>query len=313
MKIFRSWISQDEVFLTQFWLGEWNRCGDPARCPAYGKFIKRTKETGMLGQAIIVNHPFLSFSWNHTGDYRSTQDSWFGLLPLLIGLGSLPGASHLHSRQEVVSRRVRSWFVWEAFLSSPALRHPLNFCKKSDSWRLQIHLNSCIQGRFDVKYLEATTPRTTTKVHLRLAWRRRDVRVLRLHATSLRSRWEKGTKCSEVWICLDLSNRKRWFANKAFEFARHMLSSFQEYIPPIVDFPSQLWMFKLFVGWSSVDRKWCKEHKRARMILSEVPWTVRHIITEYTWNWQEKDTRGDTNANQPQPEHPPCPLSKNFL
>lgn len=42
-------------------------------------------------------------------------------------------------------------------------------------------------------------------------------------------------------------NRKR-FANKAFELARHMLSSFQEYIPRIVDFPSQLWWFKLFVG-----------------------------------------------------------------
>lgn len=130
MQIFRSWISQDEVFVTQFWLGEWNRCGDSARCPVYSKFIKKTKETRILGQAIIVNHPFFWFAWNHTGDYRSTQDSWFGLLPLLIGLGSLPGASHLHSWQEVVSRRVRSWFVWEAFLSPPALRHPLNFYKK---------------------------------------------------------------------------------------------------------------------------------------------------------------------------------------
>ena len=101
-----------------FWLGERNRCGDSARCPVYSKFIKRTKETRTLGQAIVLNHPFFWFAWNRTEDYRSTQDSWFGLLPLLIGLGSLPGASHLHSWQEVVSRRVRSWFVWEAFLSA---------------------------------------------------------------------------------------------------------------------------------------------------------------------------------------------------
>lgn len=127
------------------------------------------------------------------------------------------------------------------FLSSPALQHPLNFCKKMDSWRLQIHLNSCMQGRFDVKYLEATTPRSTTEVHLRLAWRRRDVRVLRLHATSLRYRGERGTKCSEVWFCRfaltfltgrDLQTRRLNLHD--------MLSSFQEYIPRIVDFPSQL-------------------------------------------------------------------------
>ena len=130
---------------------------------------------------------------------------------------------------------LRSIFV------STRITAPVEFLqKKRDSWRLEIHLNSCIQGRFDVKYLEATTPRTTTKVHLRLAWRRRDVRVLRLHATSLRSRGERGTKCSVVLpFCLHLFNRKR-FANKAFELARHMLTSFQEYIPRIVDFPSQL-------------------------------------------------------------------------
>ena len=82
---------------------------------------EQKKQECLDGQSSSIIH-FSDLLGTAQGITGRPQDSWFGLLPLLIGLGSLPGAAHLHSWQGDVSRRVRTWFVWEGFLSSPALR-----------------------------------------------------------------------------------------------------------------------------------------------------------------------------------------------